>query len=102
MKYNKMVRDKIPEIIRSSGRKCKVKYVSNDQAILLLVEKLIEEAKEFRECPSQEELADIHEVVISLVSKMGYRPAKIELIRKEKAKERGGFRKNIVLIEAQQ
>ena len=65
-KYNKLVRDKIPEIIESQGKKCKVYVAVNDDYQQRLKDKLQEEVQEFLEDPCVDELADIEEVLLSI------------------------------------
>jgi predicted house-cleaning noncanonical NTP pyrophosphatase (MazG superfamily) len=67
LSYNKLVRDKIPEIIKASNRTPKCKVLDDDQEYLrYLIEKLHEEVLEFTENPCVEELADVREVVDAL------------------------------------
>ncbi|MBP7654106.1 nucleoside triphosphate pyrophosphohydrolase [Candidatus Dependentiae bacterium] len=99
--YNKLVRDKIPEIIENDGKKYEMKIVSNDEAKLLLAEKIKEEADEFLKDPSKEEMADILEVVLSMIKKSNWTFEEIEKIRIQKAEKRGGFEKNIFLVSTE-
>jgi len=93
-KYNKLVRDMIPEIIESSGKKCKWHKAQERSLPGYLAKKLVEEAKEFQENPSNEELADIMEVIYTIEHVMGLnRYAKMGL----KAYNRGTFENHIIL-----
>ena len=64
--YNKLVSDKIPEIIKNDGKEFDMHYAKNEELTSLLEAKLQEEAKEFAEAKNSEELADILEVVFGL------------------------------------
>jgi len=97
--YNKIVRDKIPEIIANDNRKYRSKILTNDEAIKMLAEKLKEEADEFLAVPSKEEMADILEVAYSIIEKSGWKKEEVEKVRLEKNNKRGGFEKNIFLID---
>lgn len=57
--YNKLVRDKIPEIIETSGKKCETQVLNDDDYLEMLDKKLSEEIKEYQESHEAEELADI-------------------------------------------
>lgn len=95
--YNKLVRDKIPEIVRDDGKDCDVEIASKDKHYKLLKEKLIEETEEFLEDENLEELADILEVLFSLSESLGYREEDLLKKREDKKHERGGFKKGIIL-----
>jgi predicted house-cleaning noncanonical NTP pyrophosphatase (MazG superfamily) len=96
--YNKLVRDKIPEIIKKSGGKASFSYIKDDQEYLrALLGKDIEESKELRENPCLEELADKLEVLYAIGGALGLSPEDIEKARLKKKKERGGFKKRIFL-----
>jgi len=97
--YNKAVRDRIPEIIRASGKECVVEVVSPERWLELLNQKLAEEVAEYHEKPSLEELADILEVIRAIVDLRGETWEELEKVRVEKAEERGGFEKRLVLLE---
>jgi predicted house-cleaning noncanonical NTP pyrophosphatase (MazG superfamily) len=95
--YNKLVRDKIPEIIRAKGTECEIEIATEDKRYELLEEKLKEEVNEFLEDKNLEELADIMEVLFELADSLGYDEAALLNARKKKRYERGGFKDGIVL-----
>ena len=96
--HNKIVRDKIPEIIESQGNSPNTRILSEEEALDTLVEKLFEEANEFSDDRNLEELADLLEVIQSLAELLGHTPEDLEKARKEKVLKRGGFKKRIYLL----
>lgn len=97
IKYNKLVRDLIPEIIEKSGKKCIVEVMDKDTYIEYLDKKLSEELNEYQEDKSLEELADLLEVVYAVTVARGYSVDELEKLRAKKAEERGGFEKRLLL-----
>jgi len=95
--HDKLVRDKIPEIIHSKGKTCKTRKLESAEFALELKKKLQEEVKEYLEEPSSEELADILEVVDELASTEGVTLDYVFRIKEEKKKARGGFSDRIFL-----
>jgi len=95
--YNKLVRDKIPNIIEASGRKCIYEIASKDDRYSLLELKLQEEVSEFLEDKNLEELADVMEVLFGLANALGYSEEELLVARVKKKEERGGFKEGIVL-----
>lgn len=95
--YDKLVRDKIPEIIMKSGKTCLVEVLDNDKYVDLLDKKLFEEMLEYHQDKSVEELADIVEVIYAIAKSRGLSVEEFEKIRNKKADERGGFDKKILL-----
>ncbi len=93
----KLVRDKIPNIIRQSGRKPVYHRASEEEYNTKLMDKLVEEATEFRSSPSEEELADILEVILALAEHFGFDLDHVDVIRSSKLKDRGGFGKRFIL-----
>lgn len=93
--YNKLVRDKIPEILDAKGVAYERHEASDDEYKIELVKKLEEEVREFSSDLSIEELADILEVIESLKKLPEY--ATVEDIRLQKREERGGFDKRLIL-----
>ncbi|MBS3149378.1 nucleoside triphosphate pyrophosphohydrolase [Candidatus Woesearchaeota archaeon] len=99
MKYNKLVRDKIPEIIRNKDQ-IAITHIANDEEYYLkLQEKLKEEVEEFLESNNNDELADILEVIYAICDKKGINKEKLEELRIIKNKKRGGFKNKIILDE---
>ncbi|SFB11307.1 nucleoside triphosphate pyrophosphohydrolase [Clostridium frigidicarnis] len=98
-KYDKLVRDLIPEIIRKDGKECSVKIVSEKEKLPLLEEKLKEEVNEYLEDKNIEELADVIEVLFGLAEALGYSEEDLVKAREKKRDERGGFKDGVVLGE---
>lgn len=99
MKYDKLVRDKIPEIIRRDG-KIPITHIANDKEFWeKLKEKLKEEADEFIENDNEEELGDILEIIYSICYFKNINEEELEINRKKKAQERGGFSGRVILDE---
>jgi predicted house-cleaning noncanonical NTP pyrophosphatase (MazG superfamily) len=99
MKYNKLVRNRIPHLIASKGDKPITRILSFEEYIGELKRKLNEEVTEYEKSGGVEELADILEVVYSLATCEGYSSAKLEEIRQQKRNRIGGFEEKIFLIE---
>ncbi|MBT9133708.1 MAG: hypothetical protein DDT39_01077 [Firmicutes bacterium] len=98
--YNKAVRDRIPAIIRASGKECVVQQVSHAEFLTLLEAKLAEEVAEYQASPSIEELADIVEVIRAILALQGSTWEQLEGIREQKAAKRGAFVERLVLKSA--
>ena len=101
IRYNKLVRDRIPEIIERSGRTCTVAALNETDYLNMLDAKLNEELAEYQESKSMEELADLLEVIRAVAAARGSSIDEVEQIRKEKAAERGSFEKRLLLVEVQ-
>lgn len=97
--YNKLVRDKIPQIIEHSGKVCICETLSDEQYIAKLNEKLLEEVQEYFETGSVEELADIGEVMHAILAHKGVNIEEFHRLRMKKHNERGGFSEKILLKE---
>ena len=100
--FEKLVRDRIPEIIESKGEKVVTRILDDPEYRLRLLEKLIEEAKELFNDPSKEEVADVLEVLESICEIFGYKPEEIQKVKKEKQQKRGGFKNKIFLEKTYQ
>ena len=100
--YNKLVRDRIPEIIENSGAMCKTEILSDEEYLKMLDAKLDEELAEYHKDRNLEELADLLEVIYAAAIARGYTLDDLESIRAEKAEKRGGFEKRIFLLEVEE
>lgn len=103
--YNKLVRDRIPEIIENDGKQCTTKILDNERYIVELKKKVHEELQEYEAASSDkeavEELADILELMHALAKTHGSTIEEVENVRAEKAKKRGGFEEKVFLIEVE-
>ncbi len=100
MKYNKLIRDNIPEHIRSKGIEPVIHTATDEEFWNKLKEKLQEEVREFLESENMEELADILEVIEAIENYKNFDPKEIQAIKEEKAATRGKFEKRIILDES--
>ncbi|MDE3839048.1 phosphoribosyl-ATP pyrophosphohydrolase [Bacillus methanolicus] len=103
--YNKLVRDRIPEIIESAGKQFSTRILSNEEYIKELKKKSFEELEEYVNTTNNEdaieELADLLEIIHALAEYHGATFEKVEEVRKRKAEKRGGFKEKIFLIEVE-
>ncbi len=101
--YNKLVRDKIPQIIATSCKQLRTKVLAQDEYVVQLKLKLAEESAEYLEATNDEtaleELADLLEVIHALAAEHGATWDELELMRQKKADQRGGFKERVYLID---
>lgn len=98
MVYNKLVRDKIPEMIGSQGERANIRILEDEEYRVCLSKKLDEEVQEFHRDRNLEELADIMEVVFALANDLGYSRMDLMEAYQKKHDERGGFGERVFLI----
>jgi len=96
--YNKLVRDRIPEIIEASGARCETRILTDEEYLKALDAKLDEELAEYHESGDIEELADLLEVIYAIAKARG---CDVVGKRIEKAARRGGFAKRIMLVSVE-
>jgi len=97
--YNKLVRDRIPELVRESGRECTIEVVDEEAYLLLLEKKLQEELSSYQQKKSLEELADLLEVLGAVVRARGSSWEELTAIRKRRKEQYGGYDKKYLLKE---
>ena len=101
--YNKLVRDKIPEEInKMKGRKTNYKILNDDEYLQELDKKLFEEAHEFIEEHSVEELADLMEVISAIIKLREISLEDVEKAREIKNNKKGKFENKVYLIDVEQ
>ncbi|MNI70890.1 hypothetical protein D3C73_1267290 [compost metagenome] len=103
--YNKLVRDRIPEIITRGGNVSNTRILDETEYKTELRTKLVEEMNEYLEASdnhnAMEELADILELLHTFTAIHGSTVEQLESIRADKAHKRGGFKEKIFLIDVQ-
>lgn len=99
MIYNKLIRDKVPEMLKMEGKTPSVHIANDEEFWIKLKEKLVEETGEFFNKISEEELAEVLEILDKICMFKGMNKREIEFERKYKAKEKGGFNKRFILEE---
>lgn len=97
--YNKLVRDRIPEIIENDGKTCRIEILTDEEYIKKVDAKLDEELAEYHKDHNIEELADLMEVIYAAAIARGYSVEELEAVRKKKLQKRGAFVKRILLKE---
>ena len=95
--YNKLVRDLIPDIIKSSGSSCTTVVLDEEEYLKMLDAKLDEELLEYHKDHNIEELADLLEVLYAVVAARGYTMEQLESVRTQKALSKGTFQNRILL-----
>jgi predicted house-cleaning noncanonical NTP pyrophosphatase (MazG superfamily) len=98
MSQAKLVRDKIPQMIRDTGVEPLTRAAGTTEYRRLLRAKLVEEVDEFLASDDPHELADVLEVLLALADDLGVDRGHLESLRKAKAFERGGFANRIVWL----
>lgn len=101
--YNKLVRDKIPQEINNiEGRKANYRILNSEEYLQELDKKLFEEAHEFVEEHSIEELGDLMEVIYAIMENNNISIEDVEIARDKKRNKKGGFKDKIYLIDVEQ
>ncbi|GCE48668.1 putative house-cleaning noncanonical NTP pyrophosphatase (MazG superfamily) [Thermosporothrix hazakensis] len=103
--YNKLVRDRIPEMIEANGATCQVTAMDEAEYQQTLHTKLVEEALEVAAAKQRgeliKELADLQEVVSALQALYQIDPAEVQAVQEQRRNERGAFERRLRLISVQ-
>ena len=95
--YNKLVRDRIPDIIEQDGKRAAFRYLDNEKILEQLFAKLHEETSELHDAQNVAEVADIIEVLFAIAQRFGYDEQQTLEQVHQKRQTRGGFQKGILL-----
>ena len=99
IKYDKLVRDNIPKIITDQdNQSCEYYTIEDeDEYFKYLVKKVVEEINEFFQTPTSEEMADVMEVLETIIQLKNINQDVVETTRLNKFIKKGGFKKKYVL-----
>jgi len=103
LRYHKLVRDKVPELIEATGKKVKTSTVHSRNSLLYaLLSKLREETEELAKAEGPEnakdEIADVLEVLEAIADYHNIKWSLVKRHQRKKAIERGGFERHIILL----
>lgn len=94
IKYNKLIRDKIPEIIEAAGKDYELHRADDAEYLQSLFAKVREELQEFEQEPSLEEMADILEVLAAIIDYFDFDRKKIREYQEKKEKNEEPLKKD--------
>ena len=103
MRYEKLVRDRIPEIIERAGKTATWRRLRDEEFRQALKAKALEEAGELVNASDEallSELADLSEVIDGILGAYDLSREDLEMVRRKKNKERGRFTRRIFLESA--
>ena len=100
--YNKLIRDKIPEMIKADNCNPKTRIMDEKEYYIELFRKVVEEGKELAEIKNNKkelikEISDIYEVIDAIIEGYGLDTAEIKSVKEKRRKERGSFKKKLFL-----
>jgi predicted house-cleaning noncanonical NTP pyrophosphatase (MazG superfamily) len=103
--HNKLVRDKIPEILQNMGFRTTTRTITGPEMLSALRAKIDEEVAEYDRATDDTqavaELADLIEVILAIAGRLGYDEAEIQRVRAEKAAQRGAFEAGCYLVDSE-
>src|SRR6185503_15748624 len=102
--YPKLIRDKIPQIIKQKdGIDVPVRSLSDKEFLLYLLKKILEETQELSRAESdenlKEEIADVYEIIDALVELKKFSKSDIAALQDEKREKRGGFKQRLLMLD---
>jgi len=104
-RYNKLIRDRILEIIKAAGERPSWRILNKKEYLKETKKKILEEAKELSAAKNKKEvvneMVDIQELIDVLISELSLTKTGIKIQQKIKNKKRGGFKKKLFLIKTE-
>jgi len=101
IEYNKLIRDRIPEIIEAEGKTCHIEVMPEEEYRQALLAKLVEEAQEAFQAGTDRlvtELADLYEVIDAVLAAHGIDRETVLQVQAQRRSERGGFEQRLKLL----
>ena len=95
--YNKLIRDRIPEIIAANGQTAALRTLTDAEYTAALEKKLKEEVAEYLKSKAPVELADVLEVIEALAENAGVSFDELLKMKADKQRTNGAFRKKLFL-----
>lgn len=101
--YPKLVRDKIPDIIKQNdGKEVPTRTLDDQEFLSYLLQKVAEEAEELSQAKTdaniKEEITDIYEIIDTLIELRNFSAEEIAALQKAKREKRGGFEKRLLML----
>ena len=100
--YNKLIRDRIPEIIKNDYKLCEVRILDNTEFSREVYRKLVEEMAELSNASTRDEIinemADIHELLDTLRDIHQINLDEVLAKQKSKGLTNGKFERKLFLI----
>ena len=100
--YNKLVRDKVPQIIKNEGKVVYYFMLNDENLRIMLKVKLIEESRELSKTMTKEEmineLADISEVIEAIYEVFDIAEIDVDLAKHKKIEEKGTYKSGAYLM----
>ena len=99
--YNKLIRDRIPELIRAAGKQAHLEVMTESQYRQALLEKLVEEAQEAAQAADADrvtELADLYEVIDAILAAWNISHEEVLETQRERRQQRGAFERRLKLL----
>jgi len=102
MIHNKLVRDNIPQILKQKNISVKIHIADDKEYAKKLLEKLQEEVTEYTQTQTIEEMADIFEVITTILEQKNRTIEQVIAVQQQKRKEKGAFKERIILEETEE
>jgi predicted house-cleaning noncanonical NTP pyrophosphatase (MazG superfamily) len=99
---NTIVRDNVPQMIEERGKKCEYRLLEKEEFKEELLNKLKNEVNELINNPEEKEIADIYEVLESIITQYGFEPMHIDYLKLQKKEINGEYSKGVFLVSVEE